>query len=280
MNFMYYDEIMVVGSGKFAYECARIVTKMHTNVNVLEYKANQNISLLESLCRRNGISYREIDNDINALVKSDRRYLIISAFNTYIFKSTLVNMQDIDIINYHPSLLPKHPGRNAEAWAIFEGDKKTGITWHVVTEHIDQGDIIVQEEVEIDDFATSLSLMIEQNKKGIEVFKKIIPTILNGNMTISKQEIRKYTYHKSWEIPNRGYLEMYWEDSLKSQFLRSMDYGKLKILGNPKVRIDGKEYKWNGYRITEKNMPKVFNDCDFLIEGKEKDFVLENIQEI
>ena len=52
------------------------------------------------------------------------------------------------IINYHNSLLPKHPGRFAEAWSIFEEDKKSGITWHLVVPEVDKGKIILQKDIE------------------------------------------------------------------------------------------------------------------------------------
>lgn len=277
---MYYDNILIVGSGKFAYECAKIVTRIHQNVEVLEYKPNENISLLENLCRKDKFFYHEMKDDIGVLLKPDKNYLIVSAFNTYIFKKKIVNLPNVNIINYHPSLLPRHPGRNAEAWAIYEGDKKTGITWHMAMDAIDQGDIINQEEINIDESDTSLSLMIKQNRKGIEVFENIIPSILEGNIHTKKQFIKGFIYHKANDKPNGGYLELYWDDAQKSQFLRAMDYGKLGILGIPRVKLNHKEYEWKKYRIMKKNEQGKYRICDILIEGIEKDFILENVQEI
>ena len=277
---MYYDNILIVGSGKFAYECAKIVAKIHNSVGVLEYRINRNISLLGSLCSKNNLSYGEMNGDIYSLLKDGESYLIISAFNTYIFKSKVINMSNIDIINFHPSLLPKHPGRNAEAWAIYEGDSKTGITWHMVTEAIDQGDIIEQAEIDIDDHTTSLSLMIKQNKIGIEIFEKIIPIILNGNIPTKKQYAKEFVYHRSNDVPNNGYLEPCWDDFLKSQFLRAMDYGKLRILGVPRIKIDHKEYEWSSYRIVDKSVLNEHRSCDIIIEGVKKNFVLENVKEV
>lgn len=277
---MYYDKILIIGTGKFAFQCTKIVSEKHHSVSVLEYKTNRNISTLESLCKKNSYSYGELNDEIFDLIEKSERYLIISAFNTYIFKNPLINSPNIDIINFHPSLLPKHPGRNPEAWAIFEGDKSTGITWHEVTAMVDQGDIIDQGEIDIDEFETSLSLMIKQNKKGIEVLKKIIGNVLTGNITARKQHLKDYKYHKSYDIPNNGYLDLSWKDSKKSQFLRAMDYGKLKILGIPKIKIDCKEYSWNSYKIIGKYDVNKYRSCDMRIEGVEKDIILEDVEEI
>ncbi len=52
-------------------------------------------------------------------------------------------------VNIHPSLLPKFKGKNAIEQAFFSTDKYSGITIHHVNESVDDGEIIVQEKVEI-----------------------------------------------------------------------------------------------------------------------------------
>ena len=49
------------------------------------------------------------------------------------------------IINLHPSLLPKYKGLHAIEQAFESGDKVTGCTVHYVNEHLDSGEIILQE---------------------------------------------------------------------------------------------------------------------------------------
>lgn len=54
------------------------------------------------------------------------------------------------IINIHPSLLPSFKGANAIEQAFKAGVKITGCTVHYVTAQMDEGPIIVQESVRID----------------------------------------------------------------------------------------------------------------------------------
>ncbi len=49
------------------------------------------------------------------------------------------------IINIHPSLLPHFPGANPYRQAFESGVRVTGCTAHFVTEHLDQGPIILQD---------------------------------------------------------------------------------------------------------------------------------------
>jgi phosphoribosylglycinamide formyltransferase-1 len=53
------------------------------------------------------------------------------------------------IVNVHPSLLPKFPGREAWRQALEAGEKTTGCTVHYVDSGIDTGEIIAQREVPI-----------------------------------------------------------------------------------------------------------------------------------
>lgn len=70
--------------------------------------------------------------------------LLISAINPRILPAIVLSNPFLTAINCHQALLPRHPGRNAEMWAIFEGDKEAGITWHRLTAEVDSGEILIQ----------------------------------------------------------------------------------------------------------------------------------------
>ncbi len=53
------------------------------------------------------------------------------------------------IINVHPSLLPKHPGRHPHEEVIAARETESGMTIHWVDEGIDTGPIIVQKKCSV-----------------------------------------------------------------------------------------------------------------------------------
>ena len=53
------------------------------------------------------------------------------------------------VLNIHPSLLPKYPGRDTHARAIAAGDVEHGCTVHVVTADLDAGPVLGQAQVPI-----------------------------------------------------------------------------------------------------------------------------------
>jgi methionyl-tRNA formyltransferase len=61
-------------------------------------------------------------------------------------------------INLHPSLLPKHPGRDPFSAVLNAGETETGITAHLLTEELDGGPIVQQWRLAINQGETSGSL--------------------------------------------------------------------------------------------------------------------------
>lgn len=51
--------------------------------------------------------------------------------------------------NLHPSKLPAYRGRHPVHWAFIEGEDEVGVTLHGMTEHFDDGPILVQEVVPV-----------------------------------------------------------------------------------------------------------------------------------
>ena len=80
------------------------------------------------------------------------------------------------IINLHPSLLPKYKGLNAIEQAMKAGETETGATVHFVNEHLDSGAIIKQQEVPIlpDDTPETLQRAIQQAEHYL------LPLVINA----------------------------------------------------------------------------------------------------
>ena len=204
-----------------------------------------------------------------------------SASNTYIFPDFITDNKNIKVINYHPALLSKHLGRNAEAWAIYEQDRIVGITWHEVTSEIDKGAILAEREIELADDITSLRLMTKQYQLGFAAFKQMIGGVMRGEEGCTKKCLNYGKMHYSFQKPNDGILDPSWDAGKISAFLRCMDYGSLKILGEP-VMLDksGGQYGWDFYKILydkadDKSLPN-----DKVIEKDGVFFILRNYRQI
>ena len=255
MNIIF-DKVILIGSGKFPFQCAKYL-KNYSEVSIYEYKASS-ISVLKDLCKKNDMQYFVFDkmHMTEALIKeaeySERKILLISAFNTYILPHELLMLPNVTAINFHNAYLPLHPGRNAEAWSIYEGDRETGVTWHFIDTGIDSGDIIIQKKIIFDDKITSLQLLQKQTKLGYSLFCEMIEQLLQGKLQGQKQVVTdEIKMHFSKDVPNNGRLDLSWNLDKMYRFLRAMDYGKLCLLGIPTIEIDTIYYEIISYAMTD-----------------------------
>lgn len=96
-------------------------------------------------------------------------------------------------INVHGALLPKYRGMHSTFWAIMNGEKQIGITYHLVDEYMDAGDIIGQFSFEFNG-----QTVAEINKSIDSLIKEhtgdIVQNYCKGNIEPQKQDIEKATW--------------------------------------------------------------------------------------
>ncbi len=103
--------------------------------------------------RRHGIPIHYIDKmddfELDPLRALDIDLLLVAGF-AIILKPPLIQLPKIGTVNCHPSLLPLHRGPNPFAAVILAQREETGVTFHVMEESIDTGDILIQHSLELD----------------------------------------------------------------------------------------------------------------------------------
>ncbi len=77
--------------------------------------------------------------------------------------------------NIHPSLLPKYAGLNPWEEIFAAHEKQGGVTIHRLTEHVDAGEIIVQEAFEITAEDTIESARKKADMLAAKLVKYLIP---------------------------------------------------------------------------------------------------------
>ena len=109
----------------------------------------------------------------------DVDYIVLAGWMR-ILSSKFIQAFPDKIINIHPSLLPKYKGLDPIKRALDNGDEVTGCTVHMVTEELDSGRILMQEEVDIlpHDTIESVTRAVHQAEH------RILPKVLR-NLNIS-----------------------------------------------------------------------------------------------
>lgn len=182
------------------------------------------------------------------LSKVEKKSLVLSIMNQYIFTKAVTENSCLTIINCHHALLPGHRGRNAYAWNIYTGDE-AGITWHIVNDGVDTGRVIKSYPVEIKEDDTSLSLLYRENETVKKTLQELLPDFLRENYPFEKPRIYQDYIHKKSDIPNQGLLDLSWHGEKISRFLRCMDFGPLRTFGRPYFIFENKNYVVKRYKI-------------------------------
>ncbi len=84
--------------------------------------------------------------------------------------------------NLHTSLLPQYRGAAPINWAIINGETQTGMTTFLLNEKTDEGEILLQETIEIGEETTAGDLHDEMMMKAFPLIEKTIEKLLMPNL--------------------------------------------------------------------------------------------------
>jgi len=93
------------------------------------------------------------------------------------------------IFNIHPSLLPEHGGKGMFGIHVHEavlasGDTETGVTIHLVDGEYDQGRILAQERVPVEDGDTPESLAARVLKVEHQLYSETLQGVIEGRISL------------------------------------------------------------------------------------------------
>ena len=113
--------------------------------------------------------------------------LVVVVSYGIILPKSFLKIPKLGAINVHPSMLPKYRGPAPIQWAVINGDKTTGVTIMYLNEQMDAGDLIVQQEVEIDKDETTGDLWNRLSKIGANLLLDSVHKIENGTASRTVQ---------------------------------------------------------------------------------------------
>ena len=136
---------------------------------VKEYAIAQNLKVYQPEKISNNEEFKNEIKNLNPDI------ICVVAYGKILPKSFL-DIPRLGCVNVHPSLLPKYRGAAPIQWAILNGDKITGVTTMYMNEKMDEGDILLQEQVEVlpDDKEIENIELLETLKKFISRYNNLL----------------------------------------------------------------------------------------------------------
>jgi phosphoribosylglycinamide formyltransferase 1 len=114
-------------------------------------------------------SRQDYDQALIATIEQYKPDLVVLAGFMRILTPAFVSHYAGQLLNIHPSLLPKYQGLDTHQRAIDAKDKEHGCSVHFVTEQLDGGPVILQAKVPLfsDDDAASLAERVHEQEHRI-----------------------------------------------------------------------------------------------------------------
>lgn len=144
------------------------------------------------------IDYREVKYCINTeenlqYIESCKPDVIISSQSLY-FGKRLLNIPSKCCINRHSGLLPRNGGLWPGFQAIRKGEKETGVSVHTMTSNIDDGIVLTQKRVKIQENDTMWNIYRQCFAESAEAILEALNKIRNGDYTPINNEFEAEYY--------------------------------------------------------------------------------------
>lgn len=164
------------------------------------------------LAVRRGIPIVWIDRmagDLEPLREREPDVLLVGGFNIILNRS-LLDLPRIGCVNAHSSLLPKHRGPNPFCWAVLSDERESGVTFHIIDEGIDTGDILDQTPFEVGARDTALTVYAKACRVASERVVAVMDRIEAEGLRGTRQDHDAATYdkrpteedtHIDWTLP-------------------------------------------------------------------------------
>ncbi len=193
-----------------------ILKTLHTNFSLKltvtkeDTKVGRNHEIRETQVKKwirdNGVECLTITNlksptdeqVLNKLVEQHVNYVIVADFS-FMIPKILTSNPNFKMINIHFSLLPKYRGASPVQFAVLNGEKETGITYQILADKMDTGEIISQVPFPINTEDTTESLLPKMFQEAASELPNVLDDFNSGILTTKTQDETNatYTYSKT-----------------------------------------------------------------------------------
>lgn len=151
---------------------------------------------------------------------------LFSIVNSLLLPADILAMPQKSAINYHDSLLPRHAGLNASCWAVIDRERTHGITWHLIADGIDTGDICARREFELTAGTTAVQLSLKCSEAAIAALPGLAAALLAGTLKPIPQDLSKRSCRGAADRPYAGAM-MDWTRTAEElcALVRGLDLG-------------------------------------------------------
>ena len=180
-------KIIFVGMPDMALVCLpNLIDKGFNIVGVVPPKKNhETYPFLKQICSFRNLNFLDFDKSCNeeSYVEKIRALNadvgVVCSYN-YKLSTEFLKTTKLGYINCHPSLLPNYRGAAPYFHVVNNGEKKSGITLHLMEETFDTGDIVYQKEFDLLPNETMGTMFNRTNFMLSDALVELLTSLENG----------------------------------------------------------------------------------------------------
>ncbi|MEP6486691.1 amino acid adenylation domain-containing protein [Microcoleus vaginatus GB2-A3] len=180
----------LIGEGTLLIQCAELLLERgHQIFGVISPDAS-----ISSWAKAKDIPHIQPTDNLIAFLRRQPFDYLFNIVNRSLLPKEILELPRQLAIDYHDAPLPKYAGLNATSWALMHREKTHGVTWYVMSDSVEGGDILKQVAIDIADDDTAFSLTEKCHEAAIRAFEELVDEISSGQALAFKQNLDERTY--------------------------------------------------------------------------------------
>lgn len=183
------------------YEKMRMDCRIAAVVVPANRKGANKLEGVFKLCREHDINvvfqpFRSALAEFHAFLHANNVRMGVSwSYSQILFPETLA-LFPLGVWNMHGGKIPEYRGANVLQWAIANGETHLGVTWHLMEEQVDAGDILAQAAIDLAPEETALQAREKIFNKGIETFNGLWDQFISTGIHTAKPDLDETPSYK------------------------------------------------------------------------------------
>lgn len=239
-----------VGDESLLIQCASLLQKEGHGLSGIVTSSPS----IRSWADTHGIATFEADSAGFSAISRLECDVLFSVANLRVLPPDVIQLPTVAAVNFHDGPLPERAGLNVTTWAIHDGERSHGVTWHLMTQEVDRGEVVATRRFDIEDEDTVFDLNVKCYEAAIDSFSEVLERVCEFPIITTPQEGQGTLHLRAQRPP--GAALMNWDENAEQLHarIRSLDFGTYaNPIASPKLLApNGDVLYFNKAKLEEK----------------------------
>ncbi len=174
-----------------------------------------------------GLRAENLDADLATRLAGVQVDWLLSIANLQIIPTPVLALARNGGVNFHDGPLPGYAGLNAPVWAILNGEMRHAISWHLMANGVDEGDVLVSASIDISPDDTALTLNTRCFEAAVNSFAPLLQQLETGALQRRPQDMSvRHLYLRSDRPAAMGRIDFARTADDIVRLVRALDHGR------------------------------------------------------